>query len=101
MAKPCQSWLQLDTTDGASAGTYPITVTGTQGNMQRSVDGTADGRRTGDALRGTPWPLPGLMQAENFDNGGYGVGYFNTYTSNPAGTNYRPGATVGVEDNTT
>jgi len=29
------------------------------------------------------------------------VAYFNLYTSNPAGTNYRPGTTVGVEDKLT
>jgi carbohydrate binding protein with CBM6 domain len=85
--------------DGASAGTYPITITGTQGNLQRSstVQLTVGGAET--PFGGTPWPLPGLIQAENFDNGGNGVGYFNLFTSNPAGTNYRPGTTVGVEDN--
>ena len=91
---PGQSWLQLDTTDGASAGTYPITVTGTQDNTERSstVQLMIGGQET--PFGGSLWPLPGLVQAENFDNGGLGVGYFNTYTSNPAGTNYRPGATV-------
>jgi len=94
---PGQSWLQLESSSGASAGTYPVTVTGTQGNTQRSstVQLTVGSPET--PFGGTPWPLPGLIQAENFDNGGNGIGYFNTYTSNPAGTNYRPGATVGVE----
>jgi hypothetical protein len=96
---PNQSSLQLNTSDGASAGTYPITITGTQGNLQRSaaVQLTVGGPET--PFGGTSWPLPGQIQAENFDNGGNGVGYFNLYTSNPAGTNYRPGTTVGVEDN--
>jgi|GEM_PF-549811 len=96
---PNQSSLELKTSDGASAGTYPITITGTQRNLQRSstVQLTVGGPET--PFGGTPWPLPGLIQAENFDNGGNGVGYFNLYTSNPAGTNYRPGTTVGVEDN--
>jgi glucosylceramidase len=96
---PDQSWLQLKSSGGASAGTYPVTVTGTQGKVQRSstVQLTVGSRET--PYGGTPWSVPGLIQAENFDDGGNGVGYFNTYTSNPAGTNYRPGTTVGVEVN--
>ncbi|HEY4762849.1 MAG TPA: carbohydrate-binding protein [Candidatus Sulfotelmatobacter sp.] len=96
---PNQSWLQLNSSDGASAGTYPVTVTGTQGKVQRSstVQLTVGSPET--PYDGTPWSVPGLIQAENFDDGGNGVGYFNTYTSNPAGTNYRPGTTVGVEVN--
>jgi O-glycosyl hydrolase len=96
---PNQSWLQLNSSDGASAGTYPVTVTGTQGKVQRSstVQLTVGSPET--PYGGTPWSVPGLIQAENFDDGGNGVGYFNTYTSNPAGTNYRPGTTVGVEVN--
>ena len=96
---PDQFWLQLKSSDGASAGTYPVTVTGTQGKVQRSstVQLTVGSREI--PYGGTPWPVPGLIQAENFDDGGNGVGYFNTYTSNPAGTNYRPGTTVGVEVN--
>lgn len=94
---PKHSWLTLTTRDNASAGTYPVTVTGTQGDVQRAstVNLTVGGQET--AYGGTAWSLPGLVQAENFDNGGNGVGYFNLNSSNPAGTSYRPGATVGVE----
>lgn len=93
-----QSLLMLEASNSASAGTFPITVTGTQENTQRAsiVQLTVGGQET--PYGGSAWPLPGIVQAENFDNGGNGVGYFNTNTSNPAGTNYRPGATVGVEN---
>lgn len=96
---PSQSWLELNSASGATAGTYPITINGTQGEVQRSstVQLTVGGEET--PFGGTAWPVPGLIQAENFDNGGDGVGYFNLDTSNPAGTNYRPGTTVGVETN--
>lgn len=95
---PKQSWLTLSASDNASAGIYPITVTGTQGNAERSstVNLMIGGQQT--PFGGTAWPLPGLVEAENFDNGGDGVGYFNLLTSNPAGTSYRPGANVGVEN---
>jgi hypothetical protein len=94
---PNQSLLRLESTTGTAPGTYPVTVTGTQGNTQRSstVQLTVGDAET--AYGGTAWPLPGVVQAENFDNGGKGVGYFNLATTNQAGTDYRPGTTVGVE----
>ena len=93
-----QQWLNLEASNSAPAGTYPITFTATEGNTQRTsiVQLTVGGQET--PYGGSAWPLPGIVQAENFDNGGNGVGYFNTNTSNPAGTNYRPGATVGIEN---
>lgn len=38
---------------------------------------------------GTPWPIPGTIEAENFDKGGQGVGYFDTSPGNAYGA-YRP-----------
>ncbi|MCC6301283.1 MAG: sulfatase-like hydrolase/transferase [Gammaproteobacteria bacterium] len=37
---------------------------------------------------GSPWPIPGLIEAENYDLGGAGVGYSDTTTGN-AGNIYR------------
>jgi len=34
---------------------------------------------------GTPWPIPGLMEAENFDDGGQNVAYFDTAAGNKGG----------------
>ena len=34
---------------------------------------------------GTPWPVPGVIQAENFDNGGQGVAYYDTTPGNTGG----------------
>ena len=51
----------------------------------------------------TPFPagpaaIPGTIQAENFDNGGNYVGYFNLDpTDHGSAPSYRPGTTVGVE----
>ena len=92
-----QSLLQLEASNGVSAGNYPVTVTGTQGNTQRSaaVQLTVGGADL--PFTGIPPVFPGLVQAENYDLGGKGIGYFNLSSSNPAGTNYRPGDTVGIE----
>jgi len=34
---------------------------------------------------GTPWPVPGTIEAENFDNGGQNVSYFDTSAGNKGG----------------
>jgi len=34
---------------------------------------------------GTPWPIPGTVQAENFDNGGQNVAYYDTSAGNTYG----------------
>jgi carbohydrate binding protein with CBM6 domain/phospholipase D-like protein len=36
-------------------------------------------------FRGTPWPVPGTIQAEDFDNGGQSVAYFDTAAGNKGG----------------
>ncbi len=89
--------LPIRSESGVQSGTYPVTITGAQGNTERSssVQLTVGDPET--PYGGTPWPLPGLVQAENFDNGGNFIGYFNLYPSDPSGATYRPNASVGVE----
>lgn len=43
-----------------------------------------------------PWPVPGIVQSENFDIGGEGVAYHSTATSNLGGF-YRTSENVGIE----
>ncbi len=50
----------------------------------------------GSPYGGTPWPLPGTIQAENFDNGGQSVGYYNAANTNQGGQ-YRSAEGVGIE----
>ncbi len=92
--------LPVETLQGAPSGTYPLTITGRQGEIDASstVQFTIGGQET--PFSGTPLPIPGgLIQAENFDDGGNYVGYFNLDSkdqgSAPA---YRTPATVGVEN---
>jgi hypothetical protein len=44
---------------------------------------------------GTPWPVPGLIQAEKFDHGGEGIGYHDRVAGN-AGKAYRQDEDVDI-----
>ena len=50
-------------------------------------------------FNGTPAPLPGIVQAENFDNGGQGVAYFDSTAGNSGG-GYRTTDNVDIEATT-
>jgi|GEM_PF-68999 alpha-glucosidase len=53
---------------------------------------------TGEApYGGTPWPIPGTIQAENFDIGGQGIAYYDTDTANDGGQ-YRTTESVDIEN---
>ena len=50
---------------------------------------------------GSPWPIPGIIQAENFDEGGQLVAYYDTTAGNSRdATWYRPGTDVDIETTT-
>jgi alpha-glucosidase len=52
---------------------------------------------TGEApYGGTSWPIPGTIQAENYDIGGQGIAYYDTDTANDGGQ-YRTTESVDVE----
>ena len=44
----------------------------------------------GDAFGGVPAVVPGLIQAEEFDTGGEGVGYSDTDPGNNGGVSFFP-----------
>lgn len=46
---------------------------------------------------GTPVNLPGTIQAENFDKGGFGIGYNETSAGNQGGYNYRNDGNTDVD----
>lgn len=78
-------------------GSFPLTVTGSEGGIQRSSTVQLNIGQPETPFEGTPWTLPGLVQAENFDQGGNYIGYFNLDTADYGGATYRDPATVGVE----
>jgi hypothetical protein len=49
---------------------------------------------------GTPWPIPGQIEAENFDVGGESVAYHDSDSTNDGGANYRPSEGVDIENTT-
>jgi PKD repeat protein len=85
----------------ATAGTYTVTVTATD---QYGESGTASGTITivsgsgSTPYGGTAWPAPGVIQAENFDNGGQNVAYFTPHPGT-GGDPYR-GTSIGITQTT-
>jgi hypothetical protein len=57
------------------------------------------GGGTSGPFTGTPLPLPGTLQAEDFDNGGSGIAYFDTTSTNDGGK-YRTTTGVDIESTT-
>ncbi len=91
-------FLPLETQKSVASGSYPVTITGRQGNAEATskVNLTVGGQET--PYLGSASTVPGLIQAENFDNGGNYVGYFNLdATDQGSAPGYRPGTTVGIE----
>jgi len=93
-------FLPIESFPGASSGSYPVTITGTQGHTEKSSTVQLNIGEPETPFGGSPSTLPGLVQAENFDNGGFNVGYFNLDTTDQSGVAYRAPATVGVENST-
>ena len=95
---PNQFLLPVITLKDTPSGSYPLTITGRQGAKTASstFNFTVGGAEI--PFLGTPVNLPGVVQAENFDNGGNYVGYFNLDAKDyGSGASYRPGTSVGVE----
>lgn len=81
-----------------TSGSYPVSITGTQGGTERTSTVSLNVGQHETPFGGTPWTVPGTVQAENFDNGGFNVGYFNLDSTDASGVTYRAPATVGVEN---
>ncbi|MBX9851636.1 MAG: carbohydrate-binding protein [Cytophagaceae bacterium] len=80
---------------GAGAGTYYLTARATD-NALVTVASANDtisivNAPTLEPLGGNPWPIPGKIEAENFDIGGNGVAYNDLSAANNGGV-YRTGS---------
>ena len=71
------------------AGDYSLTAIATDDlGADRDVGGCDRSRRgaaTSTPFGGTPAPIPGLIEAENFDDGGEGIAYHDLTTGNTTG----------------
>jgi len=65
-------------------------------NYIRVSSGGGGGPVTSTPFGGTPAPVPGTIQAENFDEGGSGVAYADTSVANQGGK-YRTSDSVDIE----
>ena len=82
-------------------GTYTLTAVARDaaGNRTTSAPVTIAVRNTAPSstpYTGTPVPLPGTFEAENFDKGGEGVGYHDNGPTSNAGGQYRPNEGVDI-----
>ena len=78
---------KLTVTDSLGAiGSTTITITINEAPLPQTSFGNG----------GAPWPVPGRIQAENFDTGGPGIAYSDTTTANQ-GESYRMDEEVDIE----
>jgi fibronectin type 3 domain-containing protein len=72
-----------------------VNSAGTSG-MSNEASATPAGSTGEGPYGGTPWAIPGTVQAENFDTGGEGVAYHDTDAANNGGQ-YRTSEGVDIE----
>ena len=89
--------LPITSASNVPSGWYPVSITGNQGATEREATVSLNVGQPETPFGGTLWALPGIVQAENFDNGGNYIGYFNLDASDPSGNMYRAPASVGIE----
>ncbi len=102
------TWTTIFTTNGDQGGVEDILVSG-QGRYVRMLGATQGLPGAGYGIQefevyspqqapygGSVPVLPAQVEAENFDNGGEGVGYYNTTVGNAGGV-YRTNVDVGIE----
>ena len=94
-----QSWQTVSMPATLSAGTQqltvwfdtggvnlgPMTVSSGSGTSGTSGSGSGSTSGTESPYGGSPAAIPGTIEAENFDNGGEGVGYHDTTPGNTGG----------------
>ncbi len=86
-----QSWETVSFTATLGAGVQQMTLysdTGGYNIDSVTIASSGAGSPSGPALSpysGSPFPVPGTIEAENFDNGGEGVAYHDTTPGNSGG----------------
>ena len=102
------TWATLFSTNGDQGGVEDILVSGRGRYLrivatQQGIPGAGYGLQEFEAYAPQQMPyggsvpvLPAQIEAENFDNGGEGVAYYNTTVGNPGGV-YRTNVDVGIE----
>ncbi len=92
--------LVIRTSSGTPTGSYTLAVTadGDDGGRRETTTVQLTVGTPGKPFSGTPATLPGIIQAENFDNGDKGIAFNNLdLFAHPDGAPYRPGVDVSIE----
>jgi hypothetical protein len=78
-------------------GTYTLTAVARDaaGNLRTSAPVTVSVINNTTPYTGTPYPVPGIIQAENFDRGGEGIAYHDKVQGNSGGR-YRTAEDVDI-----
>jgi ELWxxDGT repeat protein len=87
---------QDDSLAPATTYTYRIRATNAHGDSDYSNPAAATTLTPESPFKGQPLPVPGLVQAEDFDNGSSTISYFSPTVGNAGGT-YRPGVKIGIQ----
>ena len=79
---------------------FELKVTDNGGLTDRdTLQVTVNAAASTSAYGGTPWPVPGTIQVEDFDNGGQNVGYYDSSPGNKGGA-YRLTEDVDMQSTT-
>lgn len=65
--------------------TYSLTCTGSGGSKTKQTVVTVGSTSAEAPYGGTPWAIPGKIEADNYDVGGNGIAYYTTATGNQGG----------------
>ena len=94
-----QSVLSIYTSAATPPGTYPITITASNHSSSQSATVQLNLGPQPAPFGGTPRPIPGLIQAEDFDTGGEGIAYHDIdFFGDIEGGVYRPTESVDIEN---
>jgi endonuclease/exonuclease/phosphatase family metal-dependent hydrolase len=83
-----QNWTTVTLTATLGAGAQQMTLLFDTGGMNLQyvdVASASGGSTAGGPFNGSPAPIPGTIEAENFDNGGEGVAYHDASSGNSGG----------------
>ena len=69
----------------AATTTYSVTCSGSGGSAAAQTVVSLQTKSVESPYGGKPWPVPGKIEADNYDVGGNGVAYFTTASGNPTG----------------
>lgn len=95
-----QAWTTVRGTLALAAGAHVLKVAIDSGNGSFNLNVMTIGQGAVLATEaaypsGTPWPVPGTIEFDNYDTGGEGVAYHTHHLTNPGGKYRNDG--VGVE----